>query len=97
MVRGRNAKKGLREKVVVQVCVQCDQPAVIGCRGLCAYHHGQFKYARAQSACGCRTKKQVDDAKEEFDKEQVRLGRILPSRQGKHSKRGENPFRVKTA
>lgn len=101
MVKRRGAKKAVRDKVVVQECIQCKNPAIIGCRGLCRFHHGQFKHARAEAAKyvtitkkeerdGKTLEQKIKEAKDRFDELQVAAGRILDSRQGKHGK--PSPF-----
>lgn len=95
MVRSRKRKKSLAQKIATGECIQCEHKAD-GDRGLCAYHTGQFKYAKNKAAEGLKVAAKIAAAKELFDDEQVKAGRILPSRKGKHSKRTENPF-IQTA
>lgn len=98
MVHGRKAKGSVKGKMIAARCLQCDNAAAHGHRGLCEYHYGQFINAR--NADGrvliAKTKEKRDDAKKKFDDEQVEAGRILSSRRGKHPKT-PNPFKVRIA
>lgn len=109
-VRGREAKQVVKAKITECKCLQCDQSAVVGCRGLCEFHHGQFKYARSLAAKevtisreeqrrGITLPMKVKEAKLAVDQKWVASGWILASQQGKHGKTnpfiaGGNPFRV---
>lgn len=81
MVHGRNAKKAVQAKATVCKCLQCDLPAIQGRRGLCQYHYNQFLNA-TRKVTG-RTPKLREANLKKFDAEQVALGLILSSRQGR--------------
>lgn len=98
MVRKPKDRARVKAKATVQKCILCDDPADDGCRGLCEYHHNQFKYEKAKVVeAVVLTKKEkarkltLEDkqraAAEDWDKEQVQAGRIFESRRGRHSKR----------
>jgi hypothetical protein len=98
MVNGRKAKGSVKGKMIAARCLQCENAAVHGHRGLCEYHYGQFINARNadERVVMAKTPKQEQDAKKKFDDAQVEAGRILASRRGKHSKT-PNPFKVRIA
>jgi len=75
-------KSAVKKKTKAATCLCCDSPARIGYRGLCSLHYWQFNYS-------CR-KRRSKTARAAFEAEQIRLGRVLPSRRGVHGK--VNPF-----
>lgn len=81
------AKLRVKAKTKVQKCLLCDDDAVDGKRGLCAKHYNQFVVARRKLAGKKRSA---------FDAEQVRAGRILEPRRGRHPSE-PNPFEERTA
>jgi hypothetical protein len=98
MVHGRKAKVSVKGKVIAARCLQCENAAVHGHRGLCEYHYHQFINARNsdERVLAAKTPRQEQDAKKKFDDAQVEAGRILASRRGKHPKT-PNPFKVRIA
>lgn len=83
MAGTERAKARVKAKTKAQKCLMCDRDAVEGMRGLCVTHYNQFRVAKRKYPAG---KKQAA-----FDAEQVRAGRILESRRGRHPVT-PNPF-----
>lgn len=82
MAKTAKAKKNIKAKTAECTCLLCDRPADPKRRGLCSFHYHQFDNAKRKLP----KKKQAD-----FDREQVRAGRILESRKGNQPK-SPNPF-----
>lgn len=82
MAKTAKAKKNIREKTSVCKCLICESQSNPRRRGLCDLHYHQFDNAK---------RKLPKRKQEDFDRDQVRAGRILKSRRGNQAK-SPNPF-----
>lgn len=76
-----STRKIVEERDERGVCLLCEKPAVR--RGLCDCHYARFRMAKLDVA---------REKRAEFEAQQIREGRVLPSRQGQ-SRDFVNEFR----
>ena len=87
MAKTVRAKKLVKRKTAVCKCLQCDEAAATGRRGLCTYHYNQFDN---------EMRKLPPKKRKAFEVMQVSKGAILESRRGK-APRSPNPFSAAAA
>ncbi len=85
---GKTTKRRVSKARKAKKCVRtdCNEPQKPGGRGLCKCHSNKFDYARKLA------KKAGRAALRKFEREEVKAGRVLPSRRGCSDK---NDYKVR--